>query len=129
MKGHCDGGHATESASLLAALRSDRPTRRSHTRCFGLVGPKGVGQRKYWGRDRHGPFVGGVRGGEVRLSACGFSAFRSTKVSVCGVEAVASSFWKDLRGHFEKQIAGGPLVAARALHHENGHHSRLGVDG
>jgi hypothetical protein len=68
-------------------------------------------------------------GGQTWLSACGFPAFRSTEVSVRGVEPVASSFWKDLRGRFEKLIAGRPLGAARALHHENGHHSRLGVDG
>ena len=29
---------------------------------------------------------------------------------------------------FEKQIACNPLIAAGALHHENGHHSRLGID-
>ena len=38
------------------------------------------------------------------------------------------SFCKDLRRRLKKQIAGGPLVATAALHHEDGHHTGLRVD-
>jgi hypothetical protein len=38
-------------------------------------------------------------------------------------------FREDLRGRLEKQISGGPLVAAGALGHEDRDHAGLGVDG
>jgi hypothetical protein len=51
---------------------------------------------------------------------------------VCGLrfnrQSHQPSFLEYLRGGFEKLVAGGPLIAARTLHHENGNHSGFWVD-
>src|SRR4029453_6410525 len=41
---------------------------------------------------------------------------------------VADSIWEVLRGRPEKQVAYRPLLPVRALHHENGYHSRFRID-
>ena len=38
-------------------------------------------------------------------------------------------FAKNFRGGFEEEIAGRPLITARALHHENRDHARAGIHG